>query len=179
MHIDIFNGQSWGYPRHEIVGVYLCLGIWHHWAPQKSTVKLSKCTDHWITLTLGKYLKIPRRLNVEQVKFGWVCLVQGNVHFTLRSPSSLGFSVESCQYLGPNTHHTSITNEILFVYLKIYSIYNMLVFLPSSSLSLYISKYGYNIIFHSPESCGHLGECVWKCRVPHCTQWFCWSLSRF
>ena len=19
--------------------------------------------------------------------------------------------------------------------------------------------------------------CVWKCRVPHCTQWFCWSLS--
>ena len=21
--------------------------------------------------------------------------------------------------------------------------------------------------------------CVWKCCVPHCTQWFCWSLSRF
>ena len=21
------------------------------------------------------------------------------------------------------------------------------------------------------------GGCVWKCRVPHCTQWFCWSLS--
>ena len=21
-------------------------------------------------------------------------------------------------------------------------------------------------------------RCVWKCRVPHCTQWFCWSLSR-
>ena len=20
--------------------------------------------------------------------------------------------------------------------------------------------------------------CVWKCRVAHCTQWFCWSLSR-
>ena len=20
--------------------------------------------------------------------------------------------------------------------------------------------------------------CVWKCRVPHCTQWFCWSLSQ-
>ena len=20
---------------------------------------------------------------------------------------------------------------------------------------------------------------VWKCCVPHCTQWFCWSLSRF
>ena len=20
---------------------------------------------------------------------------------------------------------------------------------------------------------------VWKCSVPHCTQWFCWSLSRF
>ena len=33
---------------------------------------------------------------------------------------------------------------------------------------------------------GHLGSsytwlygCVWKCCVPHCTQWFCWSLSRF
>ena len=22
-----------------------------------------------------------------------------------------------------------------------------------------------------------LHGCVWKCRVPHCTQWFCWSLS--
>ena len=21
--------------------------------------------------------------------------------------------------------------------------------------------------------------CVWKCCVAHCTQWFCWSLSRF
>ena len=21
--------------------------------------------------------------------------------------------------------------------------------------------------------------CVWKCCVPHCTQWFCWSFSRF
>ena len=22
-----------------------------------------------------------------------------------------------------------------------------------------------------------LNGCVWKCCVPHCTQWFCWSLS--
>ena len=30
----------------------------------------------------------------------------------------------------------------------------------------------YGIPWHT-----HLYGCVWKCCVPHCTQWFCWSLS--
>ena len=28
-----------------------------------------------------------------------------------------------------------------------------------------------------PKSQQFLHGCVWKCCVPHCTQWFCWSLS--
>ena len=29
------------------------------------------------------------------------------------------------------------------------------------------------------DNVGSQHGCVWKCCVPHCTQWFCWSLSRF
>ena len=32
-------------------------------------------------------------------------------------------------------------------------------------------KFGCTLIQTNPNGC------VWKCCVPHCTQWFCWSLS--
>ena len=49
---------------------------------------------------------------------------------------------------------------------------------PHSSYGLWL-RYGSKHVKTLVPCSSQQNGCVWKCRVPHCTQWFCWSLSLY